>query len=893
MLNDVKVFIFLFVISQLGLHTPSLWKWLASAAGAGAEKMSRVLGALRDGRQMEKLESEMISEWIDSAGGRLVLVPVKRGVVKLVGKDGSGKSSLKRSLKREMFNSELLSTEAIEIEVLYQGDDSKAWRPIIEGQIQQLVLSAISKPACDVYSKTELRQVEGRKLSKQVSDMMLKYRQVHVTPPRVIIHVCDHGGQENLFSSFAPFVAPNSVYLMVYDVSIPLEAEAQSSVRLNIEGDYQHLEVKLHRMKYNKDWINHHLSAISVSSVSRHHEQSDESSKERVQELAFSDRQSTANAVLQSSTQGIGSVFNCVSPPVIFAATHADQIVGKEQEVLSRQDAVLNKMLDHKPYTSHVYRRPSESQSPLFKSDLCFCINNTKSHSPSWLPRLFLSEEDPELVALRELVTSKIEEHCTQELIPVSWLLIEDKVSDLQGNSRDKIIPFEMLEEIGVKQCSMKSSSEVSDALCHLHNFSIVVYFASSPILRHHVFIDAQWVFTTLSRLCPLHSKGLPANLREDFGKLSKKGIMSQELVDYFLRDLKVEDRTKMLEAAELLDIVSKCQEFDKFGVPKGKQDIEYFVPSALQEDCESKIKVKCSSGEISSPSLLVLRPDKVGMFIESLFFRLLNRCVRQYPFKPSLYRNYAMLHTEDACDVELFYTYEYVVVGLRPKGSMSYEDVRKRCVETRQFIVKSVEEVKQQGLSGFEYSVCFQHLRPEQNSFLPINSDRLVSLNDYPKDKRLLYASNSTADLTAEEEKSIDIWFSSGESDLASEPMAATAESQNASTDGRNQHASESALFTGNVERDYEAVTRAVVNCGCSQWYEIGLNLGMNKDQIKSETHNKPHYTGKLHALIEARRENVAKQQTMKDLLKACRLIPQPIYDDVIQQWKKEGLGQ
>ena len=137
--------------------------------------------------------------------------------------------------------------------------------PINEGQIRQLVLNALAvrKTACETPSRMELWQAEGCKLSEQVSVMILKYKQAHVTTPRVIIH--DLGGQENLFSSFAPFVhmAPNFFYLMVYDVSIILEAEAQSSVRLNNEGDYQHLEVKRHHMKY-KDWINNHLSAISV-----------------------------------------------------------------------------------------------------------------------------------------------------------------------------------------------------------------------------------------------------------------------------------------------------------------------------------------------------------------------------------------------------------------------------------------------------------------------------------------------------------------------------------------------------------------------------------------------------------------------------------------------------
>ena len=61
-----------------------------------------------------------------------------------------------------------------------------------------------------------------------------------------------------------------------------------------------------------------------------------------------------------------------------------------------------------------------------------------------------------------------------------------------------------------------------------------------------------------------------------------------------------------------------------------------------------------------------------------------------------------------------------------------------------------------------------------------------------------------------------------------------------------------------------------------------------MNEDQIKLATHDKPHCTAKLRALIEARRAKVSKQQTIEDLLKACRRIPQPIYDDVIQQWQK-----
>ena len=63
-----------------------------------------------------------------------------------------------------------------------------------------------------------------------------------------------------------------------------------------------------------------------------------------------------------------------------------------------------------------------------------------------------------------------------------------------------------------------------------------------------------------------------------------------------------------------------------------------------------------------------------------------------------------------------------------------------------------------------------------------------------------------------------------------------------------------------------------------------------MNGDQIKLETHDKPIYTGKLSALIEARRAKVSREKAIEDLLKACRRILQPIYEDVRQQLQKEG---
>ena len=64
-------------------------------------------------------------------------VPVKRAVVKLVGKDGSGKTSLLNSFKRLMFNKTQASTPAIQIETIQQDGDRDHWQTLSERDIQE------------------------------------------------------------------------------------------------------------------------------------------------------------------------------------------------------------------------------------------------------------------------------------------------------------------------------------------------------------------------------------------------------------------------------------------------------------------------------------------------------------------------------------------------------------------------------------------------------------------------------------------------------------------------------------------------------------------------------------------------------------------------------------
>ena len=70
---------------------------------------------------------------------------------------------------------------------------------------------------------------------------------------------------------------------------------------------------------------------------------------------------------------------------------------------------------------------------------------------------------------------------------------------------------------------------------------------------------------------------------------------------------------------------------------------------------------------------------------------------------------------------------------------------------------------------------------------------------------------------------------------------------------------------------------------CSSSQWYEIGLTiLGLNSDEIRKQTFDIPYSTGKLLALIEARRTKDGGSETAEDLLRMCYEISIPVSEEL-----------
>ena len=91
--------------------------------------------------------------------------------------------------------------------------------------------------------------------------------------------------------------------------------------------------------------------------------------------------------------------------------------------------------------------------------------------------------------------------------------------------------------------------------------------------------------------------------------------------------------------------------------------------------------------------------------------------------------------------------------------------------------------------------------------------------------------------------------------------------------------------------EHQHESrVFQAVLSHGVSQWFDIGLQLGLSQDQIVVCTYDKPELSSKLQALIQTKVTKDAVRKTEECLLMACTRIPRPIFGSVKEKLQTDN---
>ncbi|XP_062506673.1 uncharacterized protein LOC134183207 [Corticium candelabrum] len=330
-----------------------------------------------------------------------------------------------------------------------------------------------------------------------------------------------------------------------------------------------------------------------------------------------------------------------------------------------------------------------------------------------------------------------------------------------------------------------------------------------------------------------------------------------------------------------------------------------FFVPCVLEQRYDNKLAWKQMIISTSCPPSLIFRPEGFDVTPEPIYFRLVSRCASEYAHRPILKRGHAVFHVNDDLELDLELVYHklrYIIATVySPDDEISTNELKQHCSITRQFLIRQLNEVKKRGLDGIKFTVCVNPPPAEAEVADLIDDDCLVCIDDYPQKKSLINQKNER--VSRRQFPALDLWFNDAGkvSDGAigcyarqqDEPQTNVGNGDDEQQDIKEPLRKKRKLIVKEVSGhspDLDTVRDAVVKHGCTQWYEIGLKLGLNGNEIIDKTHTIPTSTGKLLAVIEAKRiMKDGKVKTAEDLLRAFYFICTPIGKEVEDELKKD----
>ena len=550
-----------------------------------------------------------------------------------IGQSRTGKTSLKKSLKREPFNEEEESTEGIETDLSYFKVSTEIWRTGEENQetesetsisfehhaAAQLICESLMKDKLNLQDLAESNTSSSRssvadrnpglgvsedrrstitngthppvpKLPESLAALVekrLKNDEKVEDEDRVYSVLWDFGGQSVYYDTHPIFLTEKAIYILVSDLSRDPHEKANPPARKGLYKNNVDISCSKTHLEYLDFWMSSVYSLVSPD-VTCH--------------------EPSVN-VPETSPRRL--------PPVFLVCTHADKpYCGSNVRDLALR---IYGFLRTRIYREH-----------LFKD--VFVVDNTKSGR---------KHECPEVRRLREEVLAVAKElPQMKEAIPLKWLEFEKALR--ARKECDKWITLDEAKLIASSDCSISDDEEFSTLLNFLHDLRVVIHFSGSPELETMVILDPQWLIDVFKKIITVKRYDhLEEKVEVLWLELEKTGILDEKLVDHVWKPLfgNQETRKSLIAIMERLSLICSW--------PTSNSRKQYLVPSMLMSPPTDDVLKILDSVKI--PSLFV--KFESGRVPPGLFSRLVLQffqwCNKEWksPVKPRLHKNFAMFH--------------------------------------------------------------------------------------------------------------------------------------------------------------------------------------------------------------------------------------------------------
>ena len=578
----------------------------------------------------------------------------RRVPVMIIGQARTGKTSLKRSLKGELFNPNEESTEGIETDPSYFKVSTDVWRTGKKGtgteseptfsfdrQAAQLIVERLeerktgSSNAEELSPNTNNAATEPSKVNQEAKELSDEHKNSIIIEPSPQDAKLVEKDKADLEEPSAEGMTPSRQvsydHLHVLKLPEDIAALVQRLLEKN-ENDKDDIYSIIWDFGGQSVYYDTHpifltRKAIYILACNLSYDPYQKADSPTKKGMGGNmDDVCCSKTNLDYLDFWMSSVYSLVRPdgvskelPAVFlACTHADK---------QSQNANPSKIYDS--LKDKVYKE-------LLKG--LFVVDNTKSGS---------DDECRGVKKLREKVLSVAKKlPQMEEDIPLKWLKFE-KVLYLLSQDGYKWISIEKARQIASEECGISDNEEtIRTLLDFLHDQRVLIHFSDSPELKSMVILSPQWLIDVFKEVITVKSW----EDVEDFGDLwrsfQETGILDEKVLDHAWGSLIDTDVNRETCKSTLISIMERFNLLFSWPSSDGTTK-QYLVPSMLMSPPTEKVRKHLDC--VRTPSLFVAfgsRRVPPGFFsrLLLLFYRL---CQEEWKrdVNPQLFKDFAMFH--------------------------------------------------------------------------------------------------------------------------------------------------------------------------------------------------------------------------------------------------------
>ena len=614
----------------------------------------------------------------------------RRVPVMIIGQARTGKTSLKRSLKGELFNPDEGSTEGIETDPSYFKVTTDVWRTgqksedtesettfLLDHQVAQKIVESLRKgdrsgdPSTSGVkpSINDSKVVEQTEANSLPTDRSEEISSSGVEPPLQDSKVVEKAKPYSLRTD----LRSSRTELSLHASNVPEKAQTSSS-RTEQSGSVPSLQDSKDHLSVPE--LPENVAELVQNLLERSQEFEDEDNiysiiwdfggqsvyyathpifltKQAIYILACDLSRDPDQKAKAPTKKGMyenkldthckktnrdyldfwmTSVYFLVSPSTNRQETLSPEVLPAVFLACTHADKPYKKRANPKELAEKIFATLKEKiYGDLLKE--VFVVDNTKSGS---------NDECQDVKNLRETVLSVAKElPQIKKAIPLKWLKYE-KVLRLLSEEGYMWIPIERARQIASDECGIDDDEQFRTLLNFLHDQRILIHFSETANLEKMVILSPQWLIDIFKEVITVKRfKQTDKTVARLWRNFEKTGILDETLLNHAWRPL-----SDNRETCETLIAIMK-----KFSLlcawPSDGTTQKYLVPSMLMSPPTDDVRKHLDC--VRTPSLFVaFESGRVPPGLFSRFVLQFHRlCQEEWKseINPELFNNFAMFH--------------------------------------------------------------------------------------------------------------------------------------------------------------------------------------------------------------------------------------------------------